>query len=296
MMAMRLLITGASGLLGRRVVELALHRGHEALATVHAHPVSLGQSVPLNLTNVDQIRSVIDAHHPDAIIHVAAYTHVDGCESDKTRAWQINVDATSAIASAADTVAAHLLYVSTDYVFDGAKGSYAEDDHPNPLSYYGYTKLKGEEAVQEQAREWCIARTSVIYGWGSSRRKNFATWLLDTLTAGHDVPVVVDQHVSPTLNTNLAQMLLEIAERRLSGILHTAGATAISRYDFATHLADVFHLNDNLIREATMDTMSWTATRPRNSSLNVQKAQALLQHKPLRLRPALQAMMHERDT
>lgn len=290
---MKLLVTGASGLLGQKIAELASGKGHEVYSIYKEHPVNLGTSIRLDLTDQSEVFEVISRHRPEAVIHTAAYTDVDGCEIDRDLAWKANAEATKHIAIASASIGAHLTYVSTDYVFDGEKGFYTEDDKPNPISYYGYTKLKGEEFVKEYAGEWCIARTSVIYGWGPKHRQNFATWLISNLNEGKEAKILTDQYVSPTLNTNLAEMLLEIAERKITGILHIAGATRVSRYEFALKLVEAFNLNVDLIKPAKMSEMLWKAKRPKDSSLNVSKALALLNQKPLRLEHALQKMRKE---
>jgi len=287
---LKLLVTGASGLLGHKVVQLALEKGHKVHSIYKEHPINLGNTIKLDLTDQSKVFNVISRLKPEVIIHTAAYTDVDGCEINKDLAWKVNAEATKHIATASTSIGAHLTYVSTDYIFDGERGLYSEEDSPNPISYYGYTKLKGEEFVREHDEEWCIARPSVIYGWSLKHKLNFATWLLNNLSRGKEVKVLTDQYVSPTLNTNLAEMLLEIAERRITGILHTAGATRVSRHEFALRLAEVFNLNMDLVKPAKMDEMSWKAKRPRDSSLNVSKALALLYQKSLNLNQALEVM------
>lgn len=290
---MKVLVTGASGLLGQKVAQLALEKGYQVYAIYKEHTISIGIPVKLDLTNREELLKVISKRKPDAIIHTAAYTDVDGCEINRDLAWKTNGEATKDIAKVSASIGSHLTYVSTDYVFDGEKGFYTEDDSPNPISYYGYTKLKGEEFVKEHAKEWCIARPSVIYGWGPTHKQNFATWLINNLNQRKEVKILTDQHVSPTLNTNLAEMLIEIAERKIHGILHTAGATRISRHEFALKLAEVFHLNRDLAKPARMHEMSWKAKRPRDSSLNVSKAVGMLNQKPLTLNQALEMMSKE---
>lgn len=292
---LKLLVTGASGLLGHKVTQLASEKRHESYSIYKEHIATIGNPVKLDLTNHEKMLKIISELKPDAIIHTAAYTDVDGCEINRGLAWKVNAEATKNIAMASANTDYHLIYVSTDYIFDGEKGLYTEEDYSNPISHYGYTKLKGEQFVKEQAEKWCIARTSVIYGWGPEHKENFATWLINKLKQGEEVKVLSDQYVSPTLNTNLAEMLIETAERKITGILHTAGATRVSRYEFALTLAEKFDLNRDLIKPAEMDAMSWKAKRPRNSSLNVSKALALLNQKPLKLDQSLKMMREEVD-
>jgi len=270
-----------------------LEKGHEVHAIYKEHTTSLGTPIKLDLTDLEKLLNVISKRKPDAVIHTAAYTDVDGCEINKDLAWKVNVEATKHIAMASAKIGAHVTYVSTDYVFDGKKGLYSEEDQPHPISHYGYTKLKGEESIREHSKEWCITRTSVIYGWGPKYKLNFATWIINNLEQGKEVKILTDQYVSPTLNTNLAEMLLEIAERKIAGSLHTAGARRVSRHEFAVKLAEVFNLDMDLVKPAKMDEMSWKAKRPRDSSLNVSKALTLLSQKPLEPNQALEMMRKE---
>jgi len=290
---LRLLITGASGLLGHKIAQLALHEGHEVYSIYKNHPINLGTSFKIDLTNQNEISKVITKLKPKAIIHTAAYTDVDGCEINKDLAWAVNAEATKHIAIASTHTDAHLTYVSTDYVFEGEKSLYTEEDQPNPINYYGYTKLKGEEFIEKYSRKWCITRASVIYGWGETQKLNFATWIINNLKQQKEVKILTDQYVSPTLNTNLTEMLLEIAEKRITGVLHTAGATRASRHEFALELVQIFNLNMNLIKQAKMNEIPWKAKRPADSSLNVSKASALLGEKPLELNQALKMMKKE---
>jgi len=290
---LKLLITGASGLLGHKVAQLALKKGHDVHSIYKEHAINLGTAIKLDLIDQNAVFKAISRLKPEAVIHTAAYTDVDGCEINRDLAWKANAEATKHIAMASASINSHLTYISTDYVFDGEKGLYSEEDPPNPISYYGYTKLKGEELVKKQTKEWCIARTSVIYGWGPTPKLNFATWLINNISQGKEVKILTDQYVSPTLNTNLAEMLLEIAERKITGTLHTAGSTRVSRREFALKLAQVFNLNRDLIKPAKTDEMPWKAKRPKDSSLNISKARTLLNTKPLRLNHALETMKKE---
>ena len=161
---------------------------------------------------------------------------------------------------------------------------------PDPINYYGLTKLKAEEIVQTQA-EYFIARPSVIYGSTPAAGKvNFALWLIETLRKGERVKIVTDQWNTPTLNTNLAEMTLEVIERRLTGIYHLCGATRVSRFEFAEQIADAFGLDKGLIDSVLSSQFTWPAKRPMDSSLDTSKAQKTLKNKPLEMDKALEAV------
>jgi len=286
---MRIFITGASGLLGSKVAEIALDRGYEVYSGYNRYKPEHGEPVKLDLTNSDSIAKAIKDVKPDAIIHSAALTDVDKCEVEKELAYKINVEGTKVIAEMARR-GVFMVYVSTDYVFDGNNGMYKEEDETNPINYYGYTKLLGERFC----RDFCIARPCVIYGSKpASGKVNFALWLINKLEKDEEVKIITDQWIAPTLNTNLAKMILECVERELKGIYHLAGATRVSRFEFAKEIAREFGLDENLIKPAKMSDMNWIAKRPRDSSLDVSKARETLKEKPYDLKKALKVLKGE---
>ena len=290
---MKLLITGASGLLGTKLCETALRNKHEVYSAYSQHKPVYGTPVELNILNLKGQQRAIEKIKPEAVIHSAALTDVDKCELEKELAWRTNFEATAHLAQLCKEHDVFLIYVSTDYVFDGEKGMYEEKDKPVPVNYYGLTKLKGEEAVQA-LDNYCIARGSVIYGSTPATGKtNFALWLLDKLQKREDVKIATDQWNSPTLNVNMAEMIIEALERRVKGILHTAGATRLSRREFAEHIAKTFNLDTKYITPAQAKDIKWLAKRPKDSSLNVEKAEQTLTNKPLRIREALEKMKKE---
>jgi dTDP-4-dehydrorhamnose reductase len=169
-----------------------------------------------------------------------------------------------------------------------------ETEETAPINYYGFTKLKAEELVKSMVDKYCIARVSVIYGSTPAAGKiNFALWLLNKLKNNEPVKIVTDQWNSPTLNTNLAYMTLEILEHELTGTFHLSGATRVSRYDFAKFLAQTFDLHVNLLIPCTSADFSWVAKRPRDSSLDTAKAQRTLKNKPLDIKQAIEVMAQE---
>jgi dTDP-4-dehydrorhamnose reductase len=289
----KVLVTGASGLLGTKLTQYALQSGHAVTSAYSQHRPSYGEPICLDSTNVAKVQEAILSIKPDVVFNTASLTDVDLCEELPELAMRVNGQAVEIIARACNKTGSFLIHVSTDYVFDGERGRYREDDETGPINVYGRSKLFGETELAHNATHYLIARTSVLYGWGRAYRANFATWLITKLRAGKPVAVVTDQIASPTLNTNLAKMLLEAAERRLTGIMHMAGDTAISRYEFALKLARVCNFNDGLLTPISNSATRWKARRPRDSSLDVTKAAQLLDKKPSAIDEALKEFASE---
>ncbi len=291
---MKLLITGASGLYGSKLAKLAISQNHEVFSVHSQHPAEFGQPIQLDVSDKEKVEAEFKKLRPEVVVHAATMTDVDKCEINRELAWKINFEGTRNVAEASKKCGAFLVYISTDYVFDGEKGRYLETDLASPLSYYGYTKLKAEELVQNLLSQYCIARPSVIYGATPAAGKvNFALWLLTKLRNNEKTEVFSDQWNSPTLNSSLAEMTLEIAERRLTGVFHLSGATRISRFDFAALFAEIFELDGSLLFPSSMRDFSMPAKRPRDSSLNTSKAEHALKNKPLKIEEALKRLKEE---
>jgi dTDP-4-dehydrorhamnose reductase len=290
----KLLVTGASGLLGSKIVGLA-REDYEVIPlhnTNSLHPNSL----KLDITNQNQVFNLFNKLKPDAAIHTASETNVDKCETEKKLAWEVNVDGTRNIAEACQTSGAKLLYISTDYVFNGKKGNYNEEDEPNPINYYGVTKLEGENQVIQHCKNYAILRTSVLYGW-HPWKQNFATWAINELKQNKEITVVEDHYNTPTLADNLAEMAIEAIPKDLQGVYHACGSERIGRYEFARQIARAFDLNQNLIRPIKMEQLTaWIAKRPRDSSLNTDKIRSQLEAKPLNITEGLDIMKKEAET
>jgi len=290
---LKLLITGASGLYGSKLAHLALAKGIEVYSADIQNLSAVGTFVKLDISGKTQVDESFKAIKPDVVVHAATLTDVDKCETNKELAWKINVEGTKNIVEAAQRVGSFLIYISTDYVFSGEKGLYKETDKPDPINYYGVTKLKAEEVVQ-MLPEFFIGRPSVIYGSTPAAGKvNFALWLIETLRKGERVKIVSDQWNTPTLNTNIAEMTLEVVERRLAGIYHFCGATRVSRLEFARQIADAFGLDKGLIDPVLSSQFTWPAKRPMDSSLDTSKAQSMLKNKPMVISEALKQLKFE---
>ena len=285
----KVLVTGASGLLGSKLVK-ALSEGYEVIPTHSTHSIHPG-SVRMDIVDGDEVARVLSGVEPKLVVHAAAETNVDKCETNRELAWNVNAKGTRNIAEACAKMCVKLVYVSTDYVFDGEKGLYSEEDEAKPVNYYGVTKLKGEEFVRELCEDFIIARTSVLYGWHPSK-VNFATWVIDSLRNSKGISVVEDHYDSPTLADNLAEIILRIVGMDLTGAYHVAGSERISRYDFAMKTAEVFGFDRSLITPVRMkDLKVWIAQRPRDSSLSVDKAKRELKVTLLDVREGLHRML-----
>ncbi len=290
---MKLLITGASGLYGSKLAQIAFSKNYEVFSTDVQELQVSGNFVKMDISNKIVVDETFKQVKPDVVVHAATLTDVDKCELNKELAWKINVEGTKNIIEAAKAQDTFVIYISTDYIFSGEKGNYKEIDKPNPIQYYGLTKLKSEQLVKNLG-EYFIGRPSVMYGSTSATGKvNFVLWVIETLRKGGRVKIVTDQWNTPTLNTNLAEMTLEVAERRLTGIYHTCGATRVSRFEFAQLIAQTFDLDKSLIDTARASDFTWPAKRPTDSSLDTSKAQQTLQNKPLEINEALKQLKLE---
>lgn len=272
---MRAVVTGASSSPGFKTAVELVARGYEVYALYNSHPVDIpgAKAVKLDLTQFDEVAHFLAEVKPDVVFHMASIGDVDLCERERGLAWRINVEATRLLVKMAARRGFYLLYLSTDYVFDGERGMYKEGDVPNPVNFYGLTKLVAEEAVQTLDK-YAVVRTSAIYGLGAGR-KNFGKFLLEALSRGQEVKALVDQWLSPTLNTLLAKAVVEIVEKGLTGVFHVAGER-VSRFEFAVRLAEKFGFDASLVKPMEMREVGWFAKRPRDSSLDSSKARALL--------------------
>ncbi len=268
------LITGSNGLLGQKLVQAFLPEydvygvGTKPEALLHLKGYSYSRC---DISKQREIVDLVKSIGPDIIVNSAAYTDVDGSEVNRDACWQVNCVGVKNLGVAAKRVDAFLVHISTDYVFDGRSGNYAEDSKPNPLGYYGRSKLAGENELILTGAESAIARTMVLYGMGSGLGPNFATWLIDKLSRGEAVNIVDDQFGHPTLVDDLAQGVKRIAKLRKQGVFHVTGRECDSRYGFAVTLAEVFGFDASLINRIQTRDLNQKAPRPLNSSFDLSK-------------------------
>ena len=291
MVKLKFLVTGSAGLIGRQIVK-DLSETHEVFSCYDKSKPEYGNAVKMDLLNHEMISNVLLETEPDVVIHLGAMTGVDLCEKEESMAFDVNTKSTQIIAQQCSILNTFLVYVSTDYVFDGNSGMYYEDSIPNPLSIYGKSKLEGEKAVQNFSTNWCIARTSTPFGLHPTK-KSFPMWVIENLQKQKQIDVLIDQFTSPTYIPNLSRMLIEISERRITGIIHAAGASKISRYQMASMVSDKLNLDGTLLKQISMNKMKWVAQRPKDSSLDVSRASSILNEKPQKIDQSLNLFIDE---
>lgn len=282
---MKLLVIGASGLVGLKVARKAIDAGMDVAGTYNSRGADPGfPCTKADVTDAQGVRRLVSEAAPDAVVNATALHDVDYCELHAAESDAVNAEAVGVLARACADAGAKLVHLSTDYVFDGAKGSpYSEDDEAAPLNAYGRSKLAGEKLV---GGGHAVVRTSVVYGWtpaelagvpsSSGKGVNFALWLLKSLSSGKPVSIVADQYATATLADSLADSLLKIAESSESGTFHVAGADCQSRYEFAVDLASAFGHDAGLVSPTESARFAQKAERPARSCLDSSKARRLL--------------------
>lgn len=273
----RLLITGAGGLLGANLALAAMAAGHRVIAVDFLHPIrhSEVESVQADLSHPGAALQVFAAHRPRWAVHCAAAVDVDACESDPETAFRLNRDMAGQVAMAARAVGARLVHISTDAVFDGERGGYAEEDEPRPVSVYGSSKLDGERIVLSECPEALVVRTN-IFGWNARPKLSLSEWFLERLRRGERCTGFTDVSFSPIAVGDLSLCLLRLLPMPVFGRLHLAGGETISKYEFGLRIARAFHLSPEPIVPGSVDSMRPGARRARRLGLEVHKAEALL--------------------
>jgi dTDP-4-dehydrorhamnose reductase len=256
---MKVLVTGYTGQLGFDVVREGLERGFEM--------VGVGSNA-LNITDEQAVYQYVKEMQPDAIIHCAAYTAVDKAEDDKENCWNVNVNGTKYLAKVAKEINLKFLYISTDYVFDGlGNDPFGEKDTPNPVGYYGLTKLEGENVIQSLLSEWFIVRISWVFGMNGN---NFVKTMLRLAETRNELNVVGDQVGSPTNTFDLSRLLLDMIQTDKYGIYHVTNEGFCSWAEFAK---EIFHISETKVTVNPIATEEYPtrAVRPKNSRLSKRK-------------------------
>lgn len=269
---MRILVTGASGLLGLNVALEAVAEGHTVFGVVNAHPLR-GDGFTVLVSDLlapGEVERVFEAARPDWIIHCAALANLDACERDPDLARGLNAALPGRIAAAAKERGACLVHISTDAVFDGQKGNYTETDDPNPLSIYAHTKLAGEYTVEAVYPAAIIARVN-LFGWSLSGKRSLAEFFFNNLQAGKPMMGFTDVYFSPLLANDLGKVLLTMMAEDLHGLYHVGSKESLSKYDFGVKIAEKFGFDPALIRPTSLAEAGLSVSRSPNLSLCVDK-------------------------
>jgi len=262
---MRLFVTGASGQLGSEVLKRSQFEIYGIYSTTRPKVADV-TLIQCDITDRTRLLDTMIRVKPDWVLHLASATKVEWCEANKELAWKINVDGTRNVVDGCRKLRSKLIFVSTDFVFDGNQGHYRESDKPNPINHYGRTKLEAEAIVSLHSHH-VIARSCLMY---SGKQGTFTSWVLKSLKRG-EVSVASDIVTSPTLASEQASCLLFVVEKELQGLYHTAGAEPISKYEFVRRFAEAFGYSPDLAKPVKQEELNLIAPRPRDSSLDISK-------------------------
>jgi len=274
---MRLLVTGVTGLMGLNLAWEAIQAGHKVVGVAGSRDLP---NAPFSVLRADLSRpgalaEVWRAARPDAVVHTAALAQVDACEKQPDRAERLNAQLPGEVATLARQDGVPLVHISTDAVFDGRRGDYTEGDLPHPLSVYARTKLAGERAVLEAYPRAAVLRVN-FFGWSLSGARSLAEWFLNNLRAGRKMLGFTDVFFCPLLANHLAEVILTVLARQLSGLYHATGSACLSKYAFGVALAERFGYDPTLIRPTSVEEAGLAARRsPRLTLRNEKLARAL---------------------
>ena len=299
MLRTRVLITGANGLLGQALVRrLSSTDDHDVLATARDDTPRF--DVPcdytqLDVTTPDAVETLLTAYDPDVVVNCAAVSDVTECDEDRNRAWAVNARAVRTLAKQCRSVGARLIQLSTDFVFNGKRGPYEEDARPDPVNYYGRTKLAGENALREfDFLDWAVVRTVLLYGTAKDlSRSNVVLWMIDRLSEGKPLRVVDDQWRTPTYVRDLADGIVRLIDRDRTGIYHMSGREMVTIHELARTVADVLGFDPSPIEPVSSDYFEDAVDRPPKTGFIILKAETELGYDPRPLREGLRTVGKE---
>jgi dTDP-4-dehydrorhamnose reductase len=273
----KVLITGSNGMLGEDILNILKAKSDYNLFGVNRNldnNLPEDRSIICNIINLKKFEKVVEEIDPEIIIHCAAMVDVDGCENNNEYADKLNIESTKLLA-AYKPEKTKLIYISTDSVFDGQKGGYSEESIKNPLNYYAMTKSKAEEAVKKLNNNSIIIRTN-IYGFHKAKGKSLVEWALSELLQNHEVNGFRDVYFNPVYTKQLAKTIIGLLNIDFSGIIHVGASKALSKYEFLNKLAMNFNVDTKLVKSISIDDITLEAKRPKNTSLETNKLQTLL--------------------
>ena len=293
-MKVKILITGSNGLLGQNLLELFLKDPENYKVVGFSRGENRSGRTDfeyhaIDLTNQQLLEEKIKQIQPNFIINTAAMTNVDACENDKEGCYDLNVHVVEYLAAVCSEINAHLIHISTDFIFDGVKGNYTEEDIPNPLSYYGETKLLSEKRLQDSNINYTILRTILVYGLVKDMsRNNIVLWVKESLENKKEITIVDDQYRAPTYVEDLALACKVSIDKKATGIFNISSNQLLSIYEIAQEIADAFGLDKNLIKPISTSTLNQTASRPAKTGFDLTKTNKELEFYPNSFKEDLQ--------
>ncbi|VAX28110.1 dTDP-4-dehydrorhamnose reductase [hydrothermal vent metagenome] len=279
----RIMVLGSNGMLGQGLTQYFMFKRDVELFCASFEDSSFFPKVEYSKVDISsprEVKHLINDFCPDVVINAAAYTNVDGCESEKELAWKVNVTGVENIVKYIKGCKAHLIHMSSDYIFDGTAGPYHETDLPSPISYYGKTKLAAENAILSNNVHYTIIRTNVLYGPTRFGRPDFVKWVVNSLRDQKQIRIVNDQFNNPTYIDDLISAIAKIIEAKKKGIYNIGGSQLLSRLEFTYKIADYFDLDKSLITEIITAELHQPAPRPLKSGLVNLKAETELGYRP----------------
>ncbi|MDZ4794420.1 MAG: SDR family oxidoreductase [Bacteroidota bacterium] len=291
---MKILITGANGFLGHYLSAQLLDKGYELVATGKGPSrLALGNRKgfvyeELDFTDPFAVHDIFEKYQPGIIVHAGAMTKPDDCELQQWPAYLTNVEGTVTLLLNAEEQKSFFVFISTDFVFNGDKGYYQEDDSIMPVNFYGKTKAEAEDAVKEYEYEWAIVRTSLVYGIPVGGRGNLLTVVKEKLEKGEEYKVVDDQVRTPTYVEDLAAGIVSIIEKKAKGIYHLSGEEVLTPYQMACQTADYLQLDSTLIKKVTAADFSQPARRPLRTNFLIDRAKKKLGYLPVDFKTGLE--------
>ncbi len=298
---MKIFITGGEGLLGS-ALSFELVGEHRVICGCHSGCIEIKNDnfsrEAFDITKADSLK-VLDRISPDVIIHAAALTDLELCERNPVAAHEVNVAGTGNVVKAAKKCGAKLVYICTDYIFDGRKGNYSEIDRPHPLSVYARTKLGGERVIGRNYDNFLSIRTD-LHGWNPNPAKtSLSSLVVSSLRRGKEVNIIKNQVSSMMFTNDIAGVIMRMLEQDLKGIYNITSSDSMSRYDFALIVAEVFKLNKELILPISLNKLarkiSLKAKRPENVSLDVSKIEETLGEKMPSIRDGIFSMKKKEE-
>jgi dTDP-4-dehydrorhamnose reductase len=271
---MKILITGAFGQLGNSLKNF-LSINDEVFRTGLNIPTG-GKGLQLNIVDKIMLKDIISSISPDVIINLAALTNVDFCESNPEIAKEVN---TNGVQNLVDVFSGKIIHLSTDYVFDGLKGPYKEEDQINPISVYGKTKYDAEKIVLDKNNN-LVLRANVLYNMFGNNKASFLNWVVNNLKNKNSIQVVNDQFNNPTWTESIAEILVNCLNKNMSGLYHWGDQDYLSRYDFAIKIAESYNLKSDLIKQISTSQLKQMAPRPLNGGLDQSKLKKYLNITP----------------